>query len=130
MVYGIPCSNCEKLYVGETGRKLKVRISEHQKDVEKKEKGVRTRSERAEDSNVYNKSAITDHVAETNHVPNFQKVKVLSRDDNDMRRKVRESIWIGKMDNINRDQGALPLPSIYNDLLPLIPLKGRGEGAQ
>ena len=28
-VYKVPCANCDKMYVGETGRKLGVRLHEH-----------------------------------------------------------------------------------------------------
>ena len=97
------------MYVGETGRKLKTRIKEHQKDVEKNQKGVRTRSESIESMGQYNKSAITDHARQTNHVPNFKDIEVLSRDEVEHRRLIKESIWIKKLDNINRDQGADPL---------------------
>lgn len=36
VVYSIPCQDCDKKYVGETGRLLGTRIAEHKKDVEKK----------------------------------------------------------------------------------------------
>jgi hypothetical protein len=35
VVYSIPCQNCDKKYVGETGRLLGTRIAEHLKDVAK-----------------------------------------------------------------------------------------------
>ena len=34
VVYGVPCHNCSKTYVGETGRQLGTRIEEHRKEVE------------------------------------------------------------------------------------------------
>jgi hypothetical protein len=33
VVYGIPCCDCDHVYVGETGRTLKVRIAEHKQAV-------------------------------------------------------------------------------------------------
>ena len=51
-VYGIPCANCNKSYVGGTQRKFKTRKSEHQKAV------ARRQGE---------KSALADHVIKTNH---------------------------------------------------------------
>ena len=33
-VYMIPCTGCNKPYYGETGRSLKVRLKEHQKDIQ------------------------------------------------------------------------------------------------
>ena len=33
-VYKVPCASCEKTYIGETGRKLGVRLQEHRSEVE------------------------------------------------------------------------------------------------
>ena len=35
VIYEIPCKDCEKLYIGETGRTLKKRVSEHKQAVRK-----------------------------------------------------------------------------------------------
>jgi len=35
-VYRIPCGNCDKTYVGETGRKFGTRLREHRTEVESK----------------------------------------------------------------------------------------------
>ena len=44
VVYEVPCSNCDQVYIGETGRKLSTRIAENKKDVETHTTtGVRTR---------------------------------------------------------------------------------------
>ena len=32
-VYTSPCKSCPKQYIGETGRKLEIRIQEHKKDI-------------------------------------------------------------------------------------------------
>ena len=34
VVYKIPCKNCERVYVGETGRPLGTRVKEHRKEVD------------------------------------------------------------------------------------------------
>ena len=36
-IYQIPCKHCDKVYVGETGRNLGVRVGEHRKEVEAKD---------------------------------------------------------------------------------------------
>ena len=35
VIYEIPCKDCEKLHIGETGRTLKKRVSEHKQAVRK-----------------------------------------------------------------------------------------------
>ena len=63
---------------------------------------------------------------EQSHVPDFKNAKVLSREEDETKRRIKESIWIKKLPTINRDQGAIPLSNIYCDLMPLIPIKGGG----
>ncbi|XP_045541880.1 uncharacterized protein LOC123723345 [Papilio machaon] len=94
-VYEIPC-DCGKSYVGETGRNIKSRLSEH------------IRSMRKLDGNT---SAVADHALNsgTSHYIRFDKVKVLARERNFVSRKLREAIEIGRRPNFNRDKGwALP----------------------
>ena len=57
VVYDVHCHNCSKHYVGETGRKLKLRLAEHRNEVKKKDTKVRTRSDTTETQ--FNQSAIT-----------------------------------------------------------------------
>ena len=46
VIYSIPCKNCNKVYVGETGRKFGTRLAEHKKDCDTKAKNNFTRSSR------------------------------------------------------------------------------------
>jgi len=46
-VYKVPCANCDKTYIGETGRKFGVRLQEHRTEVESKTRRTFTRSHRA-----------------------------------------------------------------------------------
>jgi len=43
-VYKVPCANCDKTYVEETGRKLGVRLQEYKTECESKTKRAFTRS--------------------------------------------------------------------------------------
>ena len=43
-VYSNPCKSCDKIYVGETGRNLGVRMKDHRKEVEHQEERRFTRS--------------------------------------------------------------------------------------
>ena len=79
-VYEIPCANCTKSYVGETGRSFGVRLSEHQKEVKKFEQKPFTRSTRKESTTEQHKSAITDHVADTNHNIAWDDAKIIDRE--------------------------------------------------
>jgi len=79
VVYKIPCKNCEHVYVGETGRPLGVRIKEHHKEVDSIT-GIFTRAEKTRAASVCNKSAITDHVCNENHVIDWDKAKVIDRE--------------------------------------------------
>ena len=62
VVYKIPCSQCEKVYIGETGRQLGTRITEHRKEAEKISDRNFTRSTCRASTNEHYKSAITDQV--------------------------------------------------------------------
>jgi len=59
-VYKVPCANCDKTYIGETGRKFGVRLQEHRTEVDSKTGRTFTRSLRASSLTEHNKSALTD----------------------------------------------------------------------
>ena len=98
VVYKIDCNDCEAVYVGETGRQLKVRVNEHKEDV-RKQKML---------SNVYM------HSRDNNHSFDFNNVNVLDRHSNANSRKQLESIYTFKSElTINR---AYDLNDIYSPL--------------
>lgn len=96
-VYRIPCS-CGKSYIGETGRNIATRISEH------------IRSMKNRDSRG---SAVTEHIldSDSTHYIRFDKVTVLSKEKFVVQRKVREAIEISRYPNFNRDCGWSVPPS-------------------
>ena len=65
------------------------------------------------------KSAITDHVAQENHLIDWEGAKIIDRDSNSFTRKVREAIQIRKRGTnaLNRDDGLFSLDHVYNPLL-------------
>jgi len=100
-VYKIDCS-CGKSYIGETGRSLKIRIKEHAADI----KNERSRT-----------SALAEHSSKTNHHVCLEDAKVIAREDNYQKRKIREAIEIIKCpQNLNRDNGS----EISGNWLPMI----------
>jgi len=50
LIYRVSCKNCSSSYVGETGRKLGLRIKEHKKEVDSFTAGTQTRASRARES--------------------------------------------------------------------------------
>ena len=77
-VYKKPCKQCPRVYIGELGRRLCVRVGEHKKDVD----GATARFaglQRKSSMNVFNKSALTDHVSQSNHVIDWSNIKVVGR---------------------------------------------------
>jgi len=119
-VYEIPCLNCDKSYIGETSRLFGTRLKEHQTEAEKASKKAYTRAQRKTSiAGEVNKSAITDHVSEANHVIGWEDAKICDREKNRNRRHIKEAIWIRKRGakTLNRDEGNYFLPHIYDQLL-------------
>ena len=118
-VYNIPCRNCNLSYVGETGRKFETRLAEHRKEAEKVEKATATRASRKESLSTVHKSAITDHVADKNHVIGWGEAEVMCTEQDRYKRWIREAIEIRKRRGatMNRDEGQYQLTHIFDDLL-------------
>ena len=108
VVYKIPCHNCDKSYIGETGRQFQVRREEHVSDVDGHDSGVRTRSERVSTSGIHHKSAMTDHATELNHTPNWHESELLAQESPFLNCKIHEAIWLClcRFPNYNRMDGA------------------------
>ena len=90
-VYRIPCTNCEAVYIGETGRKLGTRLSEHKKDSSKTPLAY-TRSERKTSLTTEHSSVVTNHIARQNHVIDWEGVTIVCREGNTSLRRLRESL--------------------------------------
>ncbi|XP_072025290.1 uncharacterized protein [Amphiura filiformis] len=119
VVYRVDCKGCDKTYIGETGRAFGTRLKEHQKDAEKVKNRTYTRAKRKESLTEQNKSAITDHIAQENHVINCEGAKIIDKDSNQFTRKIREAMWIRRRGNktMNRDIGMYSLDHVYDSLL-------------
>ena len=123
-IYRIPCKQCPKAYIGETGRRLGTRLSEHKRAVQKVENVAFTRSQRQVAADTVNySSALADHASQTNHVIDFDETTVATREAHRQTRWIRETIHIRKEgDNaLNRDGGQHDLPSLYNPLIAKLP---------
>ncbi len=127
VVYKIPCMNCYYVYIGETSRPLKTRLSEHKDEVEKVTNSlINTRARRKESATELHKSAITDHAVQNNHVINWNEVEIVDKDEDFKKRGIREALSIRKEKNkMNRDEGRYQLSHVYDTLLRSEP-RGRG----
>ena len=77
LVYQYECK-CKKVYIGETGRSLKTRESEHKRVI------------RNGDGN---HSGISKHVLETGHTILWDEVQILAYETNWRKRKIKESFF-------------------------------------
>ena len=127
-MYKIPCNQCEKVYIGETGRQLGTRITEHKKEAEKISDKNFTRSTRRASTNEHHKSAIKDHVCQNNHIMNWEAREIGEQESNKFKRWIKESICIrSNTPTMNRDEGAYQLSPIWTQVIST-PKPG-GEGA-
>ena len=114
----IPCSQCEKVYIGETGRQLGTRITEHRKEAEKISDRNFTRSTRRASTNEHHKSAITDHVCQNNHIMNWEASEIVEQESDKFKRWIKESICIrSNTPTMNRDEGAYQLSLIWTQVI-------------
>ena len=64
------------------------------------------------------KSAITDHMVDNNHFPDWESSKILDREGLLLDRQIKLSIWICKnVSNMNREEESYNLPHVYDELL-------------
>jgi hypothetical protein len=97
VVYHIKCGSCEAEYVGETARSLDIRYKEHT-------------------SRKSTNSAVKEHLETTGHNCSLVDVKILDKEANWYRRRIKEAIRISQMKpNLNRDAGH-DLSPVYQQL--------------
>ena len=129
VVYQIPCRDCDKVYVGETGRRYGAREKEHQKDVASISDIKYTRARRKESATEFHQSALMDHVAQSNHTIDWDKAKLPMKEPHWKTRGIKEAVLIRKAGPLvlNRDGGrhVHQIPEIYLSLLPAAPSHGR-----
>ncbi|XP_072017752.1 uncharacterized protein [Amphiura filiformis] len=93
-IYSIPCGSCDQVYIGETGRTLKKRTSEHQRDTD----------------------SGNTHVWQNQHDIDWDNTKILDMNTKWSERKFMEAWHIHSTpDNFNRDKG-VDIPPEWNRL--------------
>ncbi|XP_072016570.1 uncharacterized protein [Amphiura filiformis] len=98
VIYEIPCQNCPKTYIGETGRLFETRLTEHKSESEKVSAKSFTRSQRKASASEIHKSAIAEHVAHQNHVIGWDEAQVIDQESDKTTRWLKEAIWIRKFE--------------------------------
>ena len=95
----IPCKDCREVYIGETRRPLSVRITEHQRAVQKRDKN--------------NANAV--HAQIMGHTINWKGAHRLDREPMLKLRKIKESLHIKQERIYNLDQ-KIPIHSTWDSL--------------
>ena len=97
VIYKIDCGDCDKgVYIGETERSLKKRITEHKRE----------------------SSPVATHMATNNHRFSPNNITVLDRENRWFQRGVKEAIYIAaSKPTLNRDRGRHVLPAAYSSLV-------------
>lgn len=94
IVYQIPCSMCEKIYIGETSRNLSARITSHKSDCRK----------------YTNRCVLATHAHTLDHPPKYEDVKILMNESNTHKRQFYEMV------EINNDPRCLNSRADINNL--------------
>ena len=102
VVYRIPCSDCDSVYIGETARALGDRLKEHT----------------SQSKSAVKSSAVAEHTKVTGHKLDSPNIKIVKKESKFLNRKIKESIAIRQESQakLNRD-GGRDLPRIYDCLL-------------
>ena len=87
--------------------------------MESKTRRTITRSHRASSLTEHNKSALTDHATQENHVINLPQATVIDREPERFTRGIKEAVHIRKegQQAMNRDEGSYQLSHAYDRFL-------------
>lgn len=111
VIYKIPCLDCEGVYVGQTGRYLKTRITEHERSVRP-----------VNFASTSNKTALAEHTFGNLHRFDFSSTEIIGYQPNYKKRLVSEMINIKKQKNsINKKQDTDDLSTSYYNLINMLP---------
>ena len=101
VVYRIPCSDCDRAYIGQTGRTLDHRIKEHKRGYTCEETVT---------------SAVAEHSMNQQHKIDWDGAEVIAREQGWYKRCFLESWSIrSNRHSMNKDRGLLP--DVYNSLI-------------
>ncbi|GAA49703.1 hypothetical protein CLF_103447 [Clonorchis sinensis] len=99
-VYKIKCSDCIKVYIGQTARELHTRIGEHKRKINKPPRNADEYRALLKDS------AIAEHALDTGHKIDLENVEVLRRGlRSTSQRLMAGAVEIAKHPSVNRIEG-------------------------
>ena len=98
-IYSIPMEPCKRTYIGESGRTVQKRISEHKSAVS---------------HNQIERNNVARHSHDCKCLPQFGEVKILGREENRFKRTIREALEIEKAGQNTFAQKSYNLPSLWN----------------
>ncbi|KYN27905.1 hypothetical protein ALC57_02691 [Trachymyrmex cornetzi] len=102
VVYRLNCKNCDASYVGQTGRCVGVRMSEHRNHINR---------------NTTQSSVITEHRLQTSHDFNWDNIKILDKEKFWNKRMLSEMIHIKKQKyRLNLQNDTYKLDPLYESL--------------
>ena len=107
VVYKIDCANCDASYVGQTGRQLGTRITEHKNHIKRK---------------VSTRSVITEHRIEQGHEFKWGDIRVLDTEPHYHKRLTSEMLYIKRQNNsLNLQTDTEGLHHSYVSLINKLP---------
>jgi hypothetical protein len=81
VIYCIECKDCEKIYIGQTGKEIEIRMKQH-------EEKYRLGDDQS--------STLVEHAKKMNHRFNFEEPNVLAYDSNERKREIKETLFTKK----------------------------------
>ena len=101
VVYQIPCSDCDYVYIGQTKRGLKSRLADHRRATSQLRPEL---------------SALCEHAMDFNHTIDWEKSEILKVENNYSKRLISEAWFINAHPKVmNRSDGD-SLPNVYRSL--------------
>lgn len=106
VIYQFGCNDCEKVYIGQTGQRLKNRLRQHRNDAKDKRQRQRQRQTNKTNNtekinnNTKNQTAALSHIKDFGHSFDYGGTKIISQHKNWKKRLILEAIHI----NINNSK--------------------------
>ena len=104
------CGGCQKVYIGESKRMLKIRQKEHQKSIQKLRQGI---------IDIQAAEATAEHSYDTEHMIKWEDTSVIAFETKKKQREVKEAIYIQSSteQTMNRNVGKYTIYQGWIDLL-------------